>query len=164
MSRTGMAVGRVVGANGVMVIADLLGFRVPLEANPNHEGGLTLGSAFQGRADYSGATVPGSHRLPRLVSTRPMIKSAVSRVNKRLRARRLDLPIAIDAVDDVCWAIRNELGELHCGLIPRREARRSYCRAVFFGPGRISPHSGKSERRRSLDFIRRAEWLERVRR
>src|SRR5258707_7644387 len=81
MSRTGMAVGRVVGANGVMVIADLLGFRVPLEANPNHEGGLTLGSAFQGRADHSGATVPDSHRLPRLVSTRPTIKSAISRVN-----------------------------------------------------------------------------------
>src|SRR5208282_5747600 len=42
-SRTGMALGRVVGANGVAVIADLLGFRVPLEAYPNHEGGLTLG-------------------------------------------------------------------------------------------------------------------------
>jgi hypothetical protein len=24
----------------------LLGFRVPIEANSNHEGGLTLGSAF----------------------------------------------------------------------------------------------------------------------
>src|SRR5690348_10473744 len=82
-SRTGMAAGRV-GAKGVVVIADLRGFRVPLEASPIHEGGLTLGSALLRRADYSGATVPGFHRLPRLVSRRSTIKSAVSRCQQTL--------------------------------------------------------------------------------
>jgi hypothetical protein len=71
MPRTGIAVGRVVGANGVVVIPDLLGFRVPLEAHPSHEEGLTLGPTYLTQADYSGATVPGFHRLPRLVSTGP---------------------------------------------------------------------------------------------
>src|SRR5215472_15623751 len=71
MPRTGIAVGRVVGANGVLVIAELLGFRVPLEVYPSHEGGLTLGSAhlsacrlqWRDRTGLSPASTPRVNKM-----------------------------------------------------------------------------------------------------
>src|SRR6516164_5673778 len=68
ISRTGIATGArpgrvtvetVIYVNSLRECASLCG------SGDAAAGGLTLGRALHARPDYSGATVPGSHRLPR---------------------------------------------------------------------------------------------------
>ena len=57
-----------VGANVVVVILVLLGLRVPVRAGSSRRGSDSR-PANELRPEYSGATVPDSHRLPHLATT-----------------------------------------------------------------------------------------------
>src|SRR5665213_2025750 len=76
ISRTGIVTGRRVGAKAAMVILVSPGITRPVRGLWVSRGGSDSPPGLSARTDYSGATVPGLHRLPHLASTPPIVEAA----------------------------------------------------------------------------------------